>query len=65
VWAVWAVVGAGFLVPWLVFFVFDAECEAPCDGPTYVFLGLLQVGVLIPAAAKLVWVVRARVRRSS
>jgi len=63
VWGVWSVVALAFVVPWVAFSLLDIECRAPCDGPTYVFLGILQLAVLVLVVAKLVWLARARVRR--
>jgi hypothetical protein len=62
VWGVWSVVALAFVVPWVAFSLLDIECRAPCDGPTYVFLGILQLAVLVLVVAKLVWLARARIR---
>jgi hypothetical protein len=42
---------------------FDHDCLSPCDGYAYAALGVLKVGIALLILAKLLWIIRARVRR--
>lgn len=62
VWGVWSVVALAFVVPWIAFSLFDIDCRASCDGPTYVLIGVFQLAVLVLILANLVWIARAVLR---
>jgi hypothetical protein len=53
---------ACFLLLWFVIPTFDHDCLSPCDGYAYA-LGVLEVGIALLILAKLLWIIRARVRR--
>ena len=59
VWSVWVVTVLGVLVIW--FTPAPRNCPSPCDGMAYVAFGVLQLGVMLLLAAKLIWVVAASI----
>lgn len=61
--SVWSVTIACFLVLWFVIPTFDHDYLSPCDGYAYAALGVLEVGIAPLILAKLLWMIRARVRR--
>ena len=61
--SVWSVTIACFLLLWFVIPTFDHDCLSPCDGYAYAALGVLEVGIALLILAKLLWIIRARVRR--
>jgi hypothetical protein len=61
--SVWSVTIACFLLLWFVISTFDHDCLSPCDGSAYAALGVLEVGIAPLIVAKLLSIIRARVRR--
>jgi hypothetical protein len=60
---VWSVTIACFLLLWFVMPTLDHDCLSPCDGYAYAALGVLELGIALLILAKLLWIIRARVRR--
>jgi hypothetical protein len=61
--SVWSVTIACFLLLWFVMPTLDHDCLSPCDGYAYAALGVLELGIALLILAKLLWIIRARVRR--
>jgi hypothetical protein len=51
------------LLLWFVIPAFDHDCLSPCDGYAYAGLGVAEVAIALLILAKLLWIIRARVRR--
>jgi hypothetical protein len=62
VYGVWSLTVAGFLLLWFAIPLFGVDCLQPCDGVAYAALGVLELGIMVLIVAKLVWIVRARLR---
>ena len=60
---VWGATISGFLLLWFAIPLFGLECMSPCDGLAYVALAVIQLGIVVLVAAKLTWMVRARLRK--
>lgn len=65
VYGVWSLTVAGFLLLWFAIPLFGLDCLRPCDGTPVAMgaFGVLQLGIIVLIVAKLVWIVRARLRR--
>jgi hypothetical protein len=51
------------LLLWFVIPALDHDCLSPCDGYGYAGLGVAEVAIALLILAKLLWIIRARVRR--
>jgi hypothetical protein len=54
---------ARFLVAWFWVPLSGGDGASPCDGYGIVAVGVLQLGLIVLGAAKIAWVIWARLRR--